>query len=168
MADVADMATPFCTDLREDQARLPEPCRRHVAERRVQPAVVAPVHPVEELRPEPLLRGEGPASHQLALEHPIRGLDNRVVAGVARTFSAEGSWTGRSPPFGAWPEYALERPSSPMIRRIPRLEAVAPALSRATFSLRAPYPPRDASNAPSTSGSIGSGAFGRGGCASIR
>lgn len=55
-----------------------------------------------------------------------------------------------------------------MIRHIPRLGAVMPALSRATFSLRAPYPPRDASKAPGTSGSIGSGAFGRGGCASIR
>ena len=55
-----------------------------------------------------------------------------------------------------------------MIRHILRLEAVMPALSRATFGLRAPYPPRDASKAPSTSGSIGSGAFGRGGCASIR
>lgn len=55
-----------------------------------------------------------------------------------------------------------------MIRHILRLEAVMPALSRAASSRLAPYPPRDASNAPSTSGSIGPGAFGRGGCASIR
>ena len=41
-----------------------------------------------------------------------------------------------------------------------------PALSRATFSLRAPYPPRP--KAPGASGPIGSGASGRGGCASIR
>ena len=54
-----------------------------------------------------------------------------------------------------------------MIRHILRLEAVMPDLSRATFSLLAPYPPRDASNAPSTSGPIGSGAFGRGGCVSM-
>ena len=77
------MATPFCTDLREDQARLPEPDGRHVAERRVRPAVAAPAHPVEGLRPEPLRRGEGAAAHQLPLEHPARGLDHRVVAGVA-------------------------------------------------------------------------------------
>ena len=48
-----DMATLFWTGLREDQARLPEPCRRHVAERRVRPVVVVPVHPVEEPRPQP-------------------------------------------------------------------------------------------------------------------
>ena len=39
-----------------------------------------------------------------------------------------------------------------MIRHILRLEAVMPALSRATFSRLAPHPPRDASNAPSASG----------------
>lgn len=55
-----------------------------------------------------------------------------------------------------------------MVRHILRPEAAMPALSRATFGLLAPYPPRDASKAPGTSGSIGSGAFGRGGCASIR
>ena len=54
-----------------------------------------------------------------------------------------------------------------MIRHILRLDAVMPDLSRATFSLRAPYPPRDASKAPSTSGPIGSGGFGRGGRASM-
>ena len=82
-SDVADMATLFWTGLREDQARLPEPCRRHVAERRVLPVVVVPVHPVEELRPQPVLRRERPPAHQLALEHPVRRLDNRVVVGVA-------------------------------------------------------------------------------------
>ena len=82
-ADNGDMATHFWTGLREDQARLPEPCRRHVAERRVQPAVVVPVHPVEELRPQPVLRRERPPAHQLALEHPVRRLDDRVVVGVA-------------------------------------------------------------------------------------
>lgn len=87
---------------------------------------------------------------------------------LARTFSAEGGRAGRSPPFGARPEQELERPFSLMIRHILRLDATMPDLSRATFSLRAPYPPRDPSKAPSTSGSIGSGAFGRGGCASMR
>ena len=83
MADMADMATLFWTGLRKDQARLPEPCRRHVAERRARPVVVVPVHPVEEPRPRPVLRRERPPAHQLALEHPVRRLDNRVVAGVA-------------------------------------------------------------------------------------
>lgn len=55
-----------------------------------------------------------------------------------------------------------------MIRHILRLDATMPDLSRATFSLLAPHPPREASNAPSASGSIGPGAFGRGGRASIR
>lgn len=64
-------------------ARLPEPDGRHVAQRRVQPAVVVPVHPIEELRPEPLLRGEGPAAYQLPLEHPVRRLHHGVVVGVA-------------------------------------------------------------------------------------
>lgn len=54
-----------------------------------------------------------------------------------------------------------------MMRHILRLEATTPDLARTIFSLLAPYPPRDASKAPTTSGSIGSGAFGRGGCASM-
>ena len=91
-----------------------------------------------------------------------------AVEPLASTLSAEGGCAGRAPPLGARPEYALARPFSLMIRHILRLDAVMPALSRATFSRLAPHPPRDASNAPSTSGSIGSGAFGRGGCASIR
>ena len=81
--DVADVATGFWTNLREGQARLPEPDGRHVAQRRVQPAVVVPVDPVEELRPELLLRSKGPAMRQLALEDPVRRLHHRVVVGVA-------------------------------------------------------------------------------------
>ena len=41
-----------------------------------------------------------------------------------------------------------------MIRHILRLDAVMPALSRATFSRLAPYPPRGAPKAPSASGCV--------------
>ena len=86
---------------------------------------------------------------------------------LASTFPAEGGCAGPRPPRGARPEYALARPFSLMMRHILRLEATTPDLARTIFSLLAPYPPRDASKAPTTSGSIGSGAFGRGGCASM-
>ena len=79
---------------REGQPRLPELDRRHVAQRRVDPEVVAPVHVVRELGPELARRAERLAVDELGLQYPVGRLVDGVVVGAAlgrqRPLYAEG------------------------------------------------------------------------------
>ena len=80
--------------LREGQPRLPELDRRHVAQRRVDPEVVVPVHVVRELGPELARRAERLAVDELGLQYPVGRLVDGVVVGAAlgrqRPLNAEG------------------------------------------------------------------------------
>ena len=79
---------------REGQPRLPELDRRHVAQRRVDPEVVVPVHVVRELGPELARRAERLAVDELGLQYPVGRLVDGVVVGAAlgrqRPLNAEG------------------------------------------------------------------------------
>ncbi len=79
---------------REGQPRLPELDRRHVAQRRVDPEVVAPVHVVRELGPELARRAERLAVDEPGLQYPVGRLVDGVVVGAAlgrqRPLNAEG------------------------------------------------------------------------------
>ena len=79
---------------REGQPRLPELDRRHVAQRRVDPEVVVPVHVVRELGPELARRAERLAVDELGLQYPVGRLVDGVVVGAAlgrqRPLYAEG------------------------------------------------------------------------------
>ena len=79
---------------REGQPRLPELDRRHVAQRRVDPEVVVPVHVVRELGPELAGRAERLAVDELGLQYPVGRLVDGVVVGAAlgrqRPLYAEG------------------------------------------------------------------------------
>ena len=66
---------------REGQPRLPELDRRHVAQRRVDPEVVVPVHVVRELGPELARRAERLAVDELGLQYPVGRLVDGVVVG---------------------------------------------------------------------------------------
>ena len=66
---------------REGRPRLPELDRRHVAQRRVDPEVVVPVHVVRELGPELARRAERLAVDELGLQYPVGRLVDGVVAG---------------------------------------------------------------------------------------
>ena len=73
---------------REGQPRLPELDRRHVAQRRVDPEVVVPVHVVRELGPELARRAERLAVDELGLQYPVGRLVDGVVVGAALGVSA--------------------------------------------------------------------------------
>ena len=79
---------------REGQPRLPELDRRHVAQRRVDPEVVAPVHVVRELGPELARRAERLAVDEPGPRYPVGRLVDGVVVGAAlgrqRPLNAEG------------------------------------------------------------------------------
>lgn len=79
---------------REGQPRFPELDRRHVAQRRVDPEVVVPVHVVRELGPELARRAERLAVDELGLQYPVGRLVDGVVVGAAlgrqRPLYAEG------------------------------------------------------------------------------
>lgn len=79
---------------REGQPRLPELDRRHVAQRRVDPEVVVPVHVVRELGPELARRAERLAVDELGRQYPVGRLVDGVVVGAAlgrqRPLNAEG------------------------------------------------------------------------------
>ena len=79
---------------REGQPRLPELDRRHVAQRRVDPEVVVPVHVVRELCPELARRARRLAVDELGLQYPVGRLVDGVVIGAAlgrqRPLYAEG------------------------------------------------------------------------------
>ena len=87
------MATPIWT-IPGGTARLPELDRRHVAQRRVDPEVVVPVHVVRELGPELARRAERLAVDELGLQYPVGRLVDGVVVGAAlgrqRPLNAEG------------------------------------------------------------------------------
>ena len=79
---------------REGQPLLSELDRRHVAQRRVDPEVVVPVHVVRELGPELARRAERLAVDELGLQYPVGRLVDGVVVGAAlgrqRPLYAEG------------------------------------------------------------------------------
>ena len=79
---------------REGQPRLPELDRRHVAQRRVDPEIVVPVHVVRELGPELAYRAERLAVDELGLQYPVGRLVDGIVVGAAlgrqRPLYAEG------------------------------------------------------------------------------
>ena len=66
---------------REGHPRLPELDRRHVAQRRVHPEVVVPVHVVREPGPELARRAERLAVDELGLQYPVGRLVDGAVAG---------------------------------------------------------------------------------------
>lgn len=68
---------------RQDQPRLPELDGAHVAERRVDPEVVVPVHVVGQLGLQVAEVGEAVPADRLRLEDLVRRLVDRVVAGAA-------------------------------------------------------------------------------------
>ena len=68
---------------RQDQPRLPELDGAHVAERRVDPEVVVPVHVVGQLGLQVAEAGEAVPVDQLRLEYLVRRLVDRVVVGAA-------------------------------------------------------------------------------------
>ena len=78
----------------EGQHRFPELDRRHVAQRRVDPEVVVPVHVVRELGPEFARRAERLAVDEFGLQYPVGRLVDGVVVGAAlgrqRPLYAEG------------------------------------------------------------------------------